>query len=107
MENSLVEKDLVDSEPAACLAVKKADGILGCFRQGIASRSREVIFSLYSALECRVQFSALQYKRDMGRVQQWATERMKGQEYLSYGVRLGELGTFSLEKRLESASSDI
>ena len=87
MGSSLAEKDLVDSEvnmsQQRALAVRKADGILGCFRQGIASRSREVILTLYTALvrlhlEYWIQYSALQYKRDVGRVQQRATEMMKG-----------------------------
>lgn len=32
------------------LAAKKADGVLGCMRRSIASRSRKVILLQYSAL---------------------------------------------------------
>ncbi|GAB0180750.1 mitochondrial enolase superfamily member 1 [Grus japonensis] len=77
LESSLAEKDLgvlVDTKlkvsQQCALVTKKADYILGCIRKSIASRARQVILSLYSALvrlhlACCVQCWALQYKRDM------------------------------------------
>ena len=57
LENRYAEKDLgilVDTRlnvTQQCdLAVKKANSIPGCFMQSITSRSREIIFPLYSAL---------------------------------------------------------
>ncbi|KAJ7424573.1 hypothetical protein BTVI_06040 [Pitangus sulphuratus] len=87
IESSPVEKNLVvlvdeklDMRQKCLLTTHKANHILGCIQNSVASRSREVIFPLFSAfvrphLEYCIQLWGPQQKKDMNLLEQVQTRK--------------------------------
>jgi len=89
------------------LAAQKANRVLVCIKRSVASRSREGILPIYSALmrphlKYCVQLWNPQHRKHTD-VLQWvqrrATKMIRGLEYLSYEDRQRELGLISLKNR--------
>ena len=111
LESSPVEKDLgvlvdkkLDISQQCALAARKSNCVLGCIKNGVASREREAIVPLYSALvrphlEYCVQAWDPQYRKDvelLERVQRRTTKMIRRLKYCSYEERLRELLNHSL-----------
>ncbi|PKU46577.1 hypothetical protein llap_3134 [Limosa lapponica baueri] len=97
----LVDNKLTMSQPCTLVA-KKANGLLGCAKKSMTSRSSSPSALGSPHLEYCVQFWAPQFKKDrevLERVQQRAMKMIKGMKHLSYEEKLRDLGLFSLEKK--------
>mgnify|MGYP001856745985 CR=1 FL=1 len=90
------------------LTDQKSKYTLGFIKRGVASRTREVIVAIYSALmrsdlvEYCIQIKGSQQKKDVELLEHvWRkfTQIIRRLEHLSQEERLSELSLFNLEKR--------
>ena len=96
----------LDMSKRCTLAAQKVNNILDGNQSSMASRSREVTLTLYSALlrphlEHCIQMWSPQYRRGIDLlecVQRRVTKMIQRMEHLSCKGRLRELGLFSPEK---------
>lgn len=112
VESSPVEKNLgmmadekSEMSQQCVLAAQKAYCILGCIQRNAASRLKEVILPLCSAvrllLECCIQLCCPHHKKNMKLWQQVQKRVMKlrrGLEHIPYKDRQRKLQLFSLKK---------
>ena len=102
----LVDKKLSMTQQRA-LAAQKANCTVGSIKSSVASRSKDVILPIYSALvrphlESCVQLWSPQHRKNIDMLEcghRRVIKMFRGLEHLSYKERLRELGLFSLQKR--------
>jgi len=114
MESSPAKEDLgvlvdkkLDMSHQSVLTAQNANRVLGCIPSSVASRMREGILPLCSALvrpppgvlRPALEPSAEDRPAAVGAGPEEATAMIRGLEPLCCEERLGELGLFSLEKR--------
>ena len=122
IETKKISKEMQSKYPDGCVSfplrrvktcqqcaqvAKKGSGILACIRNGVVSRTREVILPPVlgtGEASPRVLCSVLapRYRKDievLEQVQRKAPRLVKGLENMPYEERLKELGLFSLGKR--------
>ena len=95
----------LDTSKKCAPSAQKVNHTLGCIKRSVASRVREVILSICSALvrphlEYCIQMWSPQYRRDMDlleHIQRRAIKMIQGMEHLSYKNRLEELRLVILE----------